>query len=84
MLRRTWLWVLVVSVLIMACSAHAQTNRSGRQLQGAWRVISQDGRPVTQPSFYLFTARYYSRMVTVGDNARTPFRDPDPSKARHS
>src|SRR5580765_4771543 len=49
-------------------------------MRGAWKVVGTQAGPVAQPSLYVFTARHFSRMETVGEEPRAKFKDSDPTK----
>ena len=49
-------------------------------MRGAWKVVGTQAGPVAQPSLYVFTARHFSRMETIGEKPRAKFKDDDPAK----
>ena len=71
--------------LLLTCltigSIHVSAQAGSKSpLLGAWKVVETQAGPVTQPSLYVFTARHFSRMNTVGEKPRAKFKDSDPAK----
>ena len=73
--------VLLMCVALLPASLFAQAGTNARSpLIGAWKVVETQNGAVSQPSLYLFTARHFSRMNTIGEKPRTKFKDSDPAK----
>lgn len=73
--------LLFICVALWSINLSAQTGTSSKSpLIGAWKVVETQAGPVTQPNLYLFTARHFSRMNTIGEKPRAKFKDSDPAK----
>jgi hypothetical protein len=75
--------VLVASVCLLGSRLGAQDGSGSKTpLAGAWKIIETSAHgPYLQPSLYLFTARHFSRMSTLGGNLRPLFEKSNPSAA---
>ena len=77
-MKRLVLLLVCISMWSIQLSAQAGTNKS--PLSGAWKVVETEAGPVSQPNLYIFTARHFSRMNTIGEKPRAKFKEYDPAK----
>ena len=72
--------LLFVSISMGSVQLAAQAGTGKSPLVGAWKVVETEVGPVSQPNLYIFTARHFSRMNTIGDKPRAKFKEYDPAK----
>lgn len=73
-MKRLVLLLVCISMWSVQLPAQAGTGKS--PLIGAWKVVETEAGPVSQPNLYVFTARHFSRMNTIGEKPRAKFKDP--------
>jgi hypothetical protein len=73
--------IFLVSMFVLPTMVAAQAGTTAKTpLQGAWQIVEDQNGRVTQPSLYVFTARHFSRMRTLGEKPRPLFKELAPGQ----